>query len=111
MSESSVRTQVIAQLNDAFRQTFSGGRCVITRGVAASPHMARVCEAVQHYVFDEVDGNNPYGENDFGTVTIEGETYFWKIDYYDRNLEVHSPDPADPAVTQRVLTIMCAKEY
>ena len=28
------------------------------------------------------------------------------IDYYDRSLEFHSPDPADPSVTIRVLTIM-----
>ena len=34
-----------------------------------------------------------------------------KIDYYHRNLEFHSPDPADPVVTVRVLTIMCVEEY
>jgi hypothetical protein len=31
--------------------------------------------------------------------------------YYDQNLAMHSPDPADPAVTQRVITIMLADEY
>ncbi len=30
---------------------------------------------------------------------------FWKIEYYDRATEMGSPDPADPAVTTRVLTI------
>jgi hypothetical protein len=36
---------------------------------------------------------------------------FFKIDYYDRTLTAHSPDPADPAVTRRVITVMLASEY
>ncbi|MFZ2108608.1 MAG: DUF3768 domain-containing protein [Roseiarcus sp.] len=36
---------------------------------------------------------------------------FRKIDYYDRATEMGSPDPADPAATTRVLTIMLADEY
>jgi hypothetical protein len=34
-----------------------------------------------------------------------------KIDYFDRNLKYHSPDPSDPAITVRVITIMLADEY
>jgi hypothetical protein len=37
--------------------------------------------------------------------------YFWKVDCYDRATEFGSPDPADPAVTTRVLTILRADEY
>jgi len=37
--------------------------------------------------------------------------YFWKIDYYDRRLMYHSPDPADADVTRRVLTIGTMAEY
>ena len=41
----------------------------------------------------------------------ERERVFWKLDYYDRDLRFGSEDPANPAVTRRVLTIMLAQEY
>lgn len=53
----------------------------------------------------------PYEEHDFGAVEIAGQRVFWKIDYYDTSLEYCSPDPSDPAVTTRVLTVMLANEY
>lgn len=46
-----------------------------------------------------------------GRFPVDDEDYYWKIDYYDRNLELHSPDPADPSVTIRMLTIMRVNEY
>ncbi len=55
--------------------------------------------------------NDPYGEHDFGSFEIGDERLFWKIDYYDLSLEFGSNDPADPAQTKRVLTIMLAEEY
>ncbi len=48
---------------------------------------------------------------DFGALQIDGERILFKIDYYDRSLTGHSPDPADPSYTTRVLTIMLAEEY
>jgi hypothetical protein len=31
--------------------------------------------------------------------------------YFDKALTFHSPDPADPSVTERVITIMLSEEY
>jgi hypothetical protein len=44
---------------------------------------ARILAAVQSFnTFD--DGNDPWGEHDFGAIVIDGERVFFKIDYYDR---------------------------
>jgi ParB-like chromosome segregation protein Spo0J len=55
--------------------------------------------------------DNRTGEHDFGKVVIDGQDFFWKIDYYDHTLCFGSENPVDPNVTTRVLTIMMASEY
>ena len=55
--------------------------------------------------------NDPYDEHDFGAFRAAGERLFWKIDYYDRDRSYGSPDPTDPDVTTRVLTIMLASKH
>ena len=60
---------------------------------------------------DFTPDNDPYGEADFGSITYQGLTIFWKVDAYDKDLMYASPDPSDPAVTSRVLTIMLSSEY
>ena len=100
-------------LNDNFRATFIGGRMLMTAGVNALPvdTKARVLLAVQSFdTFTE--DNDPHHEHDFGSFEVEGETYFWKIDYYaDRSCTFGSEDASDPAQCFRVLTIMLALEY
>jgi Protein of unknown function (DUF3768) len=102
----------IRVLNDNFRSTFIGGKVVMTAGVAALPLdvKARAMIAVQTFAEFNRD-NDPHGEHDFGSFEIGGEKFFWKIDYYDRDMETGSEDPADPYLTTRVLTIMLAEEY
>ena len=103
---------VIRDLNDAFRQTLIGGRCVVTAGVAAlgEATIALLLDTVRRYSEFAPD-NDPYGEHDFGAFDHAGIRFFWKIDYFDRSLTFGSEDPADPARTTRVLTLMKAEEY
>ena len=102
----------IRALNDAFRRTFVGGAVMITAGVEGMPLDQRRSLLAKVRAFDAfTDDNDPHGEHDFGAVDEGGVRYFFKFDYYDRNTEFGSPDPADPAVTTRVLTIMRADEY
>ena len=88
------------------------GRVYLTRGVAALPEddQAAILERVRTYG-DFTPSNDPYGEHDFGAFEHNGHRIFWKVDAYDRDLQYGSPDPADPRVTRRVLTIMLAGDY
>jgi hypothetical protein len=60
---------------------------------------------------DFCHANDPHEEHDFGAFEAEGDVIFFKIDYFDRTLTRNSTDPADPSVTERVITIMLADEY
>ena len=100
---------IIAALNDQARQTFKECRVVITQGVAGVERCATIGSGAMFDAF--TPDNDPYGEHDFGAIRYQGTTIFWKIDYYDLDLHMHSPDPSDETVTARVLTIMLAEEY
>ena len=118
----------IARLNDLARQAM-GVACtaIATPGFRSLPSsdQSAIRELIETYDTFTPD-NDPYGERDFGAVYLSRdgkwtaakstdgeplETVSWKIDAYDRNLRFGSEDPADPAVTRRVLTIMLASEY
>jgi len=105
------KTKCIRELNDRFRKTFRGGIIRITTGIGARPDVDEIMEAVRN--FDDFNpDNDPYGEHDFGAITLkDGTRIFWKIDYYDVSLKYHSLKPADEIVTTRVLTVMLASEY
>jgi hypothetical protein len=102
----------IRDLNDQLRRSLNGGVLVMTAGVIAlgAKRQMAILSAVAAYDAFDPD-NDPYGEHDFGALTVEGTRVFFKIDYLDRSLTGHSPDPADPTVTTRVLTVMLAEEY
>lgn len=102
----------IAKLNDALRIYGEGGRVMMTSGVAAMSRQD-ITAAISHLrAFNTFNrDNDPHGEHDCGSFKIRDETLFWKIDYYDKELEFGSENPADATVTTRVLTIMLAAEY
>jgi hypothetical protein len=113
------RTPRIRDLNDALRTSplligtrLATGELVITSGVAAKGNefIDRAVKAVREFS-DFNEDNDPYGEHDFGALTLDGVSLNWKIDCYDNALEYGSPDPADPSLTRRILTILLAEEY
>jgi len=123
------QTARIARLNDLARQAM-GVACtaVATAGFRSLPDTDQSCVRELIETFDVfTDDNDPHGERDFGTIyqlgngrwtterprlrEDERERVFWKIDYYDRDMQFASEDAANPAVTQRVLTIMLSDEY
>ena len=112
MASTTAAASATRALNDQLRRSMKGGIVVFTPGaMALGQTMAwRILHAVA--TFDAFDtGTDPYGEHDFGAVSVVDTRLFWKIDYYDRSMQLSSPDPADAAITERVLTIMLADEY
>jgi hypothetical protein len=106
------KTKAIRALNDELRQNFATGTAVMTAGVAAlgAEAVMRIVKTIAVYD-DFCHGNDPYEEHDFGSFEADGQRIFFKIDYFDKALIAHSPDPSDPSVTERVITIMLAEEY
>src|SRR5258707_15863958 len=106
------KTDRIRALNDELRQFLLGGMAVMTPGIAALGPEAveRIVKTIA--VFDDFcHANDPHEEHDFGCFEADGHKIFFKIDYYDKALTGRSPDPGDPSLPQRVITVMLAEEY
>jgi len=97
-----------AALNDQFRRgNESLGLYSLSPQVEALPAPQRqaLLEAVSttHYFIEE--------GHDFGVVSLDETDFLWEIDYYNQDLKGTAPNPADPALTVRVLSILRADEY
>ena len=107
------KTKAIRALNDELRQNFTTGTALMTAGVAAlgAETVARIVKTIAVYD-DFCHANDPYEEHDFGVIRSR-----WSHSYFSRSIitisraAMHSPDPSDPSVTERVITIMLAEEY
>jgi hypothetical protein len=100
----------IALLNDKARTGRLPGstKMMLTRMVAALPEetLAHLrCAVASFDGFTE--DNDPYRERDFGAIELEGERYFWKIDYCTsathvrvRVLSAGSPSPSSPLTSR-----------
>jgi len=99
-------------LNDYLRMTFTGGRIVVTASIAELDQQQKVRVLLAVRQFNEFDADNdPHHEHDVAFFEVDGERYFFKVDYYDLSTRFHSPDPADPKCTCRVLTIGHHSDY
>ena len=112
MNNDMQRRATIARLNDHFRFTGEDGWVFLSAGVSAFPVPIKdaIVQAVRHFDAFTPD-NDPYGEHDFGALILEQHKIAWKITYYRRDHSKADTDPADPATTKRVMTIMLPEEY
>ncbi len=123
------KTTRIARLNDLARRAM-GVACTVvaTVGFRSLSDADQSCVRELIETFEAfTDDYDPHGERDFGSVyqlgdgrwtterprvrEDERERVFWKLDYYDHELQFASKDAANSAITRRVLTIMLADEY
>jgi hypothetical protein len=101
--------------NDALRRCLNASETerpqdgvFLTRGVMTCSNLREVLHKVM--AFDGFEaGNDPYEEHDFGKVTVDGEDYFFKFDYYDEDMK-YGADPLSQPF-RRILTILRAEEY
>lgn len=105
-------SRFIRTMNDTFRKTLYGGKIVLTQGIRSLPktEIAEIMLKVSKFN-DFTTDNDPYKEHDYGSFECHGKNICWKIDYYDKNYEYASENPADVTKTNRVLTIMLADEW
>ncbi len=103
----------VAIMNDRMRTALGMyGKVVVTKGFQAltDSQRSKARELIETYKFTGKDkGNDPYGEHDFGKVTVDNIGIFWKIDYLDPTFRF-GVEPTDPQC-RRVMTIMLAEEY
>jgi len=98
-----------AALNDQFR--WGDGSLGL---YSLSPQVEALPVPQQQALFEAVSTTHHFIEpqaHDFGLVSLDETDFFWEIDYYSQDLKATSPNPADPAATVRVLSILRTDEY
>lgn len=112
MTDEAARRAIIARLNDHFRITGEGAWTYLSRGIAALPIIIKEQVVRAVCLFDPFTPNDPHWENDCALVIVGGYQVRGRIDHYSRDRSLlDDPDPADPATTKRLMTIMLAEEY
>jgi hypothetical protein len=122
------KTERICRLNDLTRTQplIVNASWVMTEGIAhlltgdteldgstakeALARMIALRRAIAEYS-DWSDGNDPYGEHDFGAFDLFGQRILFKVDYYHPDHDTHAPVPDSIELCRRVLTVMLAEEY
>lgn len=99
----------LAEQNDHYRKTTDVIRLTLAVQELGEPAINKLLEQVRA---DETftPDNDPHGEHDLGQIEFDGQTFFWKIDYYGENTFMDADNPV-PHDASRSLTIMRADEY
>ena len=83
---------------------------MVTQGIAARSDVWDIVQQIRRYNSFGSD-TDTHGEHDFGSIEVNGQRIFWKIDYYGEDLASSAPDPANADITTRVMTIGLLAEY
>lgn len=111
------RTATIARMNDDARLgldrrariTFTRN-CLETCSPTPETHPAIVqAQLLKAFRHCEFAADSP--EHDFASILYQGRKVWLKIDYYNLACEYGSEDPANAAITTRVITIMLPEDY
>lgn len=97
--------------NGSGRVSKHSTRAMMTIGVAALgvDAVAAATKAIE--VFDEFLMLHCPGERcNEGFINIRGHEVFFKFEYCDDGMGIVSNDPYHPAVTQRVVSLICSDE-
>jgi hypothetical protein len=95
------RAKIIG-LNDHLRTTFKGGRVQMSRSVYQLDPQLR---GRAFWVLSKCKKFADDSEHDWGTFIFGGYAFEWRIEYRAATGLGPSPDPADPVLTFRVLTL------
>lgn len=113
------RQEQIALLNDRVRLGLDPkARIVVTRNcldqlaeAPGAPEEGFALQAMLFAAFRDCTFSEDSPERDFAAITFLDRKVWFKIDYYAPGLEFGSEDPADPAQTVRVMTILLPDDY
>jgi hypothetical protein len=87
-TENALPRDRIRALNDTFRRSFVGGTIVVTAGLKSLSADRRHSILARIRAFDNFnEDNDPHGKHDFGLIEDGDVRCFWKIDYYDSDME------------------------
>jgi hypothetical protein len=111
------RTAMIARLNDNARlgldrraRVLFTSNCLETFRPTPETHVAFVqAELLKAFRHCEFAADSP--EHDFASILHRERKVWMKIDYYDEACEYGSEDPANAAITTRVITILLPEDY
>jgi hypothetical protein len=76
------------------------------------PDMVRASELEKIATFNDFNQENgPQQERGYGSFRPLRPEFCFKIDYFYLELEMASPDPAEPAITKRIMAMGLAQDW
>ena len=102
----SARNSIVASLNDKCRKTQNPDNTYLCLSL-----IQRGDEFMKQALSQIADVSIPLAEEEtdeekgYGSTSVEGTKLSWSIDYFDLDEEDDSPDPADPKVTVRTMSV------